>query len=327
MRNERRRNGRWVSSRAETAASQVEQAFDVLGAMQRLRLGGRRRDDARVGCRRRAGAGQQSRKLAEGELLLLRDHHRPADVEHEIDARCNLLAIETHGEELRARIGGPVHMAEVIAGHVRAVILEFQRAAGSGAQTLTDASADRRPRHGKPKCGGGSHRGPVNRGRWHCPVLPLPAAGLFGSIGRRQHGHAPAHHRSARSKTSSPAPNPTGTGTTNQSRVSTTCQFNSVLIGLSRWRARIREIEDLGPPQHVVDEVGEQHRSGQQQQDRDSDMDNVRTPRWLQLRKANVGTPEKKQMYPHIASSHRTSDGYVLEQPAAPNRMAICAST
>ena len=80
-------------------------------------------------------------ELAVGAELLLRHDHRAADVEHEIDARRDLLAIETDGEDLGTRIGGPIDMAKIITGRVGTIVLKFQRAARARAKPLADASA------------------------------------------------------------------------------------------------------------------------------------------------------------------------------------------
>ena len=102
-------------------------------------------------------------ELAVGAELLLGHGHRAADVEHEIDARRDFLAVETDGEQLGTRVGGPVDVAEIIARRVGTVVLKFQRAAGAGAKPLSDPPAERRPRHREPEGGGGAHRRPINR--------------------------------------------------------------------------------------------------------------------------------------------------------------------
>ena len=85
-------------------------------------------------------------ELAVGAELLLGHGHRAADVEHEIDARRDFLAVETDGEQLRTRVGGPIDVAEIITRRVWTVVLKFERAAGARAKPLPDPPAHRRPR-------------------------------------------------------------------------------------------------------------------------------------------------------------------------------------
>ena len=49
------------------------------------------------------------------------------EIEDEVEARRNFLAVETHGEYLRARERRPVHVTQVISGRVGTVVLELER--------------------------------------------------------------------------------------------------------------------------------------------------------------------------------------------------------
>jgi hypothetical protein len=52
--------------------------------------------------------------------------HRAADVDHEIDAWCHFLAVETDGEHFGARIGGPVDVSQIVARRVGSIVFEFK---------------------------------------------------------------------------------------------------------------------------------------------------------------------------------------------------------
>ena len=120
-----------------------EEALDVLGHVQGLRLGRptvvMMRESATVDAQAQASSPDE---LAVGAELLFGHRHRAADVEHEIDARRDLLAVETDGENLGPRVGGPIDVAEIVAGRVGPIVLELQRAAGARAKPLADPPAD-----------------------------------------------------------------------------------------------------------------------------------------------------------------------------------------
>ena len=116
----------------------------------------------------------QAGQFAVGAQLLLRDSHGAAGVDNEIDPRRHFLAIQADGEQLRTRIGRPVHVTEVVTRRIRTVILEFQRAARARTEALADSSSKRCPGQRKTQGGGGSHRRPINGQPGHCQVLPRP---------------------------------------------------------------------------------------------------------------------------------------------------------
>ena len=118
MRNERRRKGsvppssaEWLASQARKRSMSSGRAAAAAGRADVVMM----RESATVDAQAQASS---PRQLAVRAQLRFRDGHRAADVEHEIDARRDLLAIETDGQELGPRIGGPIDMAEVVAGRV-----------------------------------------------------------------------------------------------------------------------------------------------------------------------------------------------------------------
>ena len=262
----------------------------------------RRRDDARLGHGGRAGAGQQARELPVGAELRLRHAHRAADVEHEIDARRDLFPVQADREHFGTRVGGPIDMPEVVTRHIGTIVLELQRAAGARAKPFSDASADRRARHRQPEGGRGSHRGPVNRGPWHCRVLPrLP-------LNRPNRGLVPRPR--AGPGRSTPGRTAVRRGPARAAPRTSACGLDEAPVGerpegIDQMTAAKRQIEDIRLLHRVMDDVRQQHRQRQQEQHGDAQRAARPRPRAVVTGNTIVGTPVKKQMYPHKARNQR----------------------
>ena len=112
-------------------------------AMREAGVGRRRREE-----RRQPGCGARLARVFEG--------HGARAVEHDVQVRRHFLVVELDDQGVRAGVGVPVDVPQVVSGLVIAMLLELERAAGAGALVETGRAGRQRARRPQHIAGPGS---------------------------------------------------------------------------------------------------------------------------------------------------------------------------
>src|SRR4029453_13858224 len=154
--------------------------------------------------------------------------------EHQVEARRDLLAIETHGQHVGAGVRSPIDVAQVVAGRLGTVIRKPERPPGPRPDPPPEPAANWCARRRETERSGGPDAGPVDGYRGHGPGVCGASASRAGAGDGSTDARVRLININA-TKYRKPAP-ANIKGNICQSDASPRSQLTSVRSGLNRWR-------------------------------------------------------------------------------------------